>query len=174
MKAATIWLLSSVMLLCGLLTTELYAQRGLRFLENLTVYDGGGKKVGAVLGFIGHPPIPVVALVKNDEIALLIAWKDRIRGTESSFYFTTANCTGTAYLPLRAEREPPTLVKNGLVYLPDSALPPAAITVSSVLNSPGEAFESCSQFSPFQVTDAVPAKVLADITGYFSPPFSVR
>jgi hypothetical protein len=161
------------MLLCVLGNGELHAQRGLQSLEKLTVYDGGGKKVGTVLRFAGYPPVPVVAFSKDAITAVLIAWRDKLRGTETSFYFTSANCTGTAYLSL-ADRVPPTVVWNNVIYVPDTTFPPSDITVNSILRNPGEAFEDCFQIAPEPRREAVPPRILVDLSGYFTPPFIAR
>ena len=142
MRKAKRWVFLGIVLFLVCSVEGVKAQSGLQSLERLTVYDGGGKKIATVLGFAGFPPIPVVAFSKNGITAVLIAWRDKLRGTENSFYFTSANCTGTAYLSL-ADRVPPTVVSDTSLYIADTSFPPSDITVNSILRNPGETFEDC-------------------------------
>ena len=137
-----------------------YSQTQLRPLNNLSVYDGDGKRVGNVINFWGEPPRGAyVAFSAGQSSLVLTFFSYGIAGFDTILYFESTDCSGDPFFS-RSGRErifPYSGVKKGMLY---TANPTAArrINVMSVWLTP----EEICQLHTI-VDDGIPAVPLIDI-----------
>ncbi len=156
-------------------------------LEQAVIVDADGDRLGSVLGLNG--PMALTLIQFQGRLFSINVSKNGLLGTGSPVLFTTANCTGTAYVSVGT---------SGLVTLSTIAPPgnslyaedpngiPQVITPLSLLvpSGPGGQPGSCQSTtpppppgvpppSPPQIL-AVPAVRLIDLNTVFTAPFSIR
>ncbi|OFV90947.1 MAG: hypothetical protein A3H28_03510 [Acidobacteria bacterium RIFCSPLOWO2_02_FULL_61_28] len=160
-------------------------------VQNLTIFDGGGKRVGTVLGFnfestgglqgFVQGGDATVAMRIAGELVILYVRLDRFIGKEQGFTldytnatlrFESSNCAGTPYIP--APNVPPTPPLAPLHVLNGTRLyalggPPRSIVLRSI-----EQNSSCSPVNPVESVQEQPLRFLIDLSTQFQPPFTMR
>jgi hypothetical protein len=139
------------------------------------VRDAAGRRVGTVLRLEGAQP--VVALEKEDELAVVQVVREGFRRGSTSVVFQSPDCTGPPFLRDELASIPgnavqPILRPTGLVPGPAlviaSGAPSAPTLLGSALDHEGL---NCQ---PVAVTlPALPATEFLDL-GAFTPPFTLR
>jgi hypothetical protein len=172
-----------------LLTQTLLADdnQSVRPVQQPVVVDAHGDAVGSVVGLNGLAATVLIDF--GGGVFSLTVLPSQLLGTGGPLYFTTSNCTGTAYIT----SQPPALATPSVLAAPGNSLyaaipnaTPQQITALSQLlpSIPGGPAVSCQSTTPPPPPSApppappqvfaVPALRLVDLSTAFTPPFSLR
>ena len=176
-------LLISIFLLlgCSFVVYKAYAEdkanKGRLLPANdLTVFDGTGKRVGTVLGFWGTNA--TIAFRLDGEMVIIGVNRERfdfVNGYTSrdlEFYFESSNCTGTPFTTwtggTTTQLAPIHVIDGTNLYGLDSLTSIIVKSRGSIINP-----SICTPLNSFQ-TNSFPLRFLIDLNTQFQPPFTVR
>jgi hypothetical protein len=175
----------SVLLLHSFTSYKAYAQNkgkqdALQPVQGLTVFDGNGKRVGTVLGFAGGSgAFPSVAFRLDGRLIILNVERHRFTGsgftgTFGSFYFESANCTGTPFVPGPAGSgdtlAPGHILDGTFLLAPDGAARTIIVRSQGSTSLPTQCEIHATPFPSV----ASPWRFLIDLADEFQPPFTLR
>ena len=155
------------------------ARENVQPVENLSVVDGRGRRVGNVLGF--REQIAKIALRIDGELAILNVSPQGFTGdgggflfNSGPFYFESTNCTGTPFDQSGGGEPPLALAPVHLLdgtKLYSRAGSPRSIIVRSWGSTSSSGW--CQPLNSFQQM-ASPWRFLIDLSTQFQPPFTLR
>ena len=176
-------LLTSVFLLlgCSFASYKAYAEdktnKGrLQPANDLTVFDGTGKRVGIVLGFFGTNATVTFRL--DGEVVIIGVNRERfdfVNGYTSrdlEFYFESSNCTGmpfTIWSGGTTQLAPIHVIDGTNLYGLDGPLKSIIVRSRGSIVNPS----ICTPVNSFQ-WNSFPLRFLIDLSTQFQPPFTVR
>ncbi len=136
-------------------------------------YDANGKKVGRVIDVVAPPAYANVTLRIGGITTTAQVSRNALGVGAEQLMFQSVDCTGTAYL-----EEQPTAIFETL----SSPVEPGATvyakqpgaTVQTVTIAAQKADTECDAYTGKNPVQAFPAVPLVDLSGQFTPPFSVR
>ena len=172
-------------ILLGSLTMAMIAsaespQQGLQPVQNRTVIDGIGKRVGMLLGWAGSTAVPTVAFKFRGRLVFLGIEPHKLSGgfltaEYTNLMFESANCTGTAFVPfgtVNMSLAARNLLDGTKLYAYDFAGPAQNIIVRSS-GSTSDPSNPCQSVASSQA-NGLPLRFLVDLADEFQPPFTLR
>ena len=169
---------ASALLFAGLLVFLLSASTahtqntGLQSVNQLTVIDAYGKRVGTVLS--AETSVfdnPLWVALKVGGVSFLIGVKRNAFIGTLGLVFESTNCSGTAFMQSLPELVLPySAIRDQTVYLPDPQSTPRSVNFRSVLSDRHS--PNCFQNSGTIL--AIPTITVIELRREFTPPFAVR
>jgi len=177
-----------LVLVMGVMVSTSYSG-GLQPIQQMTVVDANGKKVGPVVDLyfdnytINHAFAGVVTFKLDETYFALRVFRGGFAGFSDSTFilWESSDCSGDAFIsPFNTERS---LVPVGVVafprftvYVRDGDLRPIFARSYSAITGPWPVGGQtpCWPINPAFQQSAAPARALTDLSTQFTPPFSLR